>query len=225
MCCFLLTEQQKKITSRVASAFHTLYSCPPRPTSSPTANHALPAVLTSRVQVSVTATEQGHRPEDAVVWAYAGPHWCATRPRRPAGRSSAPHLRTSKGEWRLDARPARRRLRPWRCRRGVRPGGRTRASQGVSYGCLPPRPRPPTQLPPPLAAVCATAAGATAADDTDPIATAAFASPLHRIRHRGAAAAADGRGGGAVAQEEGGRDGCGRSGHSRRGSRWPFPPL
>jgi len=100
-----------------------------------------------------------------------------------------------------------------------------RGSRGGSSGCLTPPPRPPTQLPPPLAAAGATAAGATAADYPAAIATAAVAHPLHHIRQGGAAAAAEGTGGGAVAQRKGGRDGCGRSGPSRWGPRWPFPPF
>jgi len=58
-CRCLLAERQEKVTSRVAFALHTLHSCTPRPTSSPPANHALPAVRAPRAKVSATATEKG----------------------------------------------------------------------------------------------------------------------------------------------------------------------
>jgi len=114
-----------------------------------------------------------------VVWAYAAPCWCATRPRSLAGPSSALRRRTPQRQWRLGARPARRRSTPLPCRRGVRPGDRVRGSRSGSLGCLPPLPRPPTQLPPALAAAGVTAAGATDADDPAAIATSAVAHPRH----------------------------------------------
>jgi len=224
-CRCLLVERQEKVTSRLAFAFHTLHSCPPRTTSSPPASHAFPAVRAPRAKSICHGDRARRSAEDSVVWAYDAPRWCATRPRRPVGCSSAPHRRTPQRQWRLRARPARRCSTLLRCRPGLRPGVCMRSSRGGFLGCLPPPPRPPTQLSPPLAAAAATAAGATATDDPAVIATAAVANSLHHMRQGGAAAAADGRRGGAVAKQESFRDGRGRSGLSRRGPRWPFPPF